>query len=271
MRALLGAWRLLRVGLHLLHGLGIVLLRFEHWDASRRHALVQWWSAALLRHLGLRTEVSGSLPQEAVLLVANHISWLDIAVIHSVCPQARFVSKADVSHWPLVGRLVRGAGTLFIQRERKRDAMRVVHEMAAALRAGDTLAVFPEGTTGEGPQVQPFHANLLQAAIAVEAQLQPVALRYSQPGQRFSEAAQYLGETSLLTSMWRIACAPELSMQVQFLPPQPSTQLERRALAEQLRGQIQAALDGGNRRLTQTELGAAESPAVTPPTASAKP
>jgi 1-acyl-sn-glycerol-3-phosphate acyltransferase len=93
-----------------------------------------------------------------LLLVSNHVSWLDILVINAVRP-ARFVSKADVRHWPLVGELITAAGTLYIEREKRRDAMRVVHRMADSLREGDVVAVFPEGTTGSGLDVLPFHAN----------------------------------------------------------------------------------------------------------------
>ena len=99
---------------------------------------------------------------------------------------ARFVSKADVRHWPLLGWLVACGGTLFIERERKRDALRVVHQMAEALQAGETVAVFPEGTTSDGHGLLPFHANLLQAAIATETPVQPVALRYHRRRRRRS-------------------------------------------------------------------------------------
>ena len=125
--------------------------------------------------------VSGTPRPGATLLLANHISWLDIVAIHAVAPQARFVSKADVLAWPLLGWLIKGAGTLFIERERKRDALRVLHQVAEALKAGDTVAVFPEGTTGDGATLLPFHANLLQAAIATGTPVQRVALRYSDP------------------------------------------------------------------------------------------
>ena len=91
----------------------------------------------------------------------------------------RFVSKADVRHWPLIGSLARGAGTLFIERESRRDAMRVVHHMAERLTAGDVLAIIPEGTTSDGVSLLPFHANLLQAAIATNAPVLPVALRFT--------------------------------------------------------------------------------------------
>ncbi|MDF3823608.1 lysophospholipid acyltransferase family protein, partial [Leptospira sp. 96542] len=124
---------------------------------------MQVWARALLRHLGLRVEVQGDVVSPGpLLLVSNHISWLDIMSLHAA-RYCRFVAKADIQRWPLVGRLVTGAGTLYIQRDSRRDAMRVVQHIAERLRAGEVLAVFPEGTTSDGQDLLPFHANLLQA------------------------------------------------------------------------------------------------------------
>ena len=105
-------------------------------------------------------------------------------------------------------------GTLFIERERKRDALRVVHQLAAALMAGETLAVFPEGTTSDGLGLLPFHTDLLQAAIATETPVQPVALRYSDAPHRISAAAAYVGETTLAESLWQVAMADRLHAEI---------------------------------------------------------
>lgn len=242
-RGLLGAWRLLRSTLHLLHGVAVMALRFPTLDEAGRQARIRWWSAGLLRCMGLVLHVGGVAPRAgATLLVANHVSWLDIAALHAVAPRARFVSKADVLRWPLLGWLVKGAGTLFIEREKKRDALRVVHQMAEALRAGQMVAVFPEGTTGLGPEPLPFHANLLQAAVATGTPVQPAVLRFADTASAFSEAATFIGETTLVQSMWRIACARGMSVHVQLLPPVGSEHADRRALAERLRGDITQAL-----------------------------
>lgn len=235
MRAL---WRLARLTPHVLHGLWIVRTRFERMTAEQRHERIQWWSAKTLRILGITLTVSGQARSGGHLLVANHVSWLDIAAVHAVLPQARFVSKADVKHWPVVGALVVGAGTLFIERTSKRDALRVVHQTAEALTNGDCVAVFPEGTTGAGPELLPFHANLLQAAIATEAPVLPVVLRWHEPGQRFSAAAQFIGSTTLVQSLWRIASARGLGLDLQLLPGVATHGQDRRALGETLRGVI---------------------------------
>jgi len=209
--------------------------RFERLTEAQRHEAIQAWSRRLLQRMGLQVRVHGAPVAGAALVVPNHISWLDIAAVHASCPHARFVSKADVLHWPLLGPLIRASGTLFIERERKRDALRVVHEVAAALGRGETVAVFPEGTTGPGDQVLPFHANLLQAAIAAGGVLQPVLLRYTEPGQAVSRSAQYIGDMTLVGSVFRLAAATGVAVDVHFLPPIPVRTTDRRALAEQAR------------------------------------
>ena len=230
-------WRLTRAVLHVLHGMA-VMTRFPRLDAAGRHQRIQWWSAGLVRAMGLTLQVSGTPRPGATLIVANHISWLDIAAIHAVAPHARFVSKSDVLHWPLLGWLIRNAGTLFIERERKRDAVRVVHAVAQSLKAGETVAVFPEGTTGAGPELLPFHANLLQAAVATGTPVQPVVLRFYDAQAPFSPHATFLGETTLLQSLWRVASARGMGVRVELLPPVGTRHADRRALAEHLRSLI---------------------------------
>jgi len=241
MRPLRAVWRLLGMLLHLLHGMA-VMARFPSLDAAARHRRIQWWSAKLLRRVGIELRHSGVPRPGATLLLANHVSWLDIAVIHAVVPHSRFVSKADVLAWPLLGWLIKGAGTLFIERERKRDALRVLHQVAEALKGGDTIAVFPEGTTGDGRTLLPFHANLLQAAISTGTPVQGVALRYGDAHQSFSPVVEFLGSTTMLQSVWRILSAQGLTVQVDLLSPQGTRHADRRALAEHLREQIGAQL-----------------------------
>ncbi len=242
MTRLRGAWRVAHTVLHGLHGLAIVLLCFPFLDLASRRQRVQWWSARLLAVLGVRLHASGGANAGATLIGANHVSWLDIAAIHAVAPHARFVSKADVKRWPLINRLIGAADTLYIERERSRDALRVVHQMADALKQGDTVAVFPEGTTSDGAGLLPFHANLLQAAVSSGAPVQPVALRYSDAVSAVSFAVTFLGETTLAGSLWNIACGEGLAVRVQLLPALPGAHADRRLLATQLRDVIAAVL-----------------------------
>jgi len=237
------AWRLARGVLHILHGLAVVLLRFGTLDPAGREARVRWFSARMLHVLGIAIEVEGVARADGVLLVANHVSWLDINALHAVVPRARFVSKADIQGWPLLSRLADAGGTLYLERERKRDALRVVHLVAEALAAGQAVAVFPEGTTADGRTLLPFHANLLQAAIATATPVQPVAIRFSDAGGPVSPAVEFVGATTLLQSLWRVACAERLVAHVTLLPARASAHAERRALVQTLRDDIAAALE----------------------------
>jgi 1-acyl-sn-glycerol-3-phosphate acyltransferase len=241
-RRLRAVWRLLRAVGHGVHGLAIVLFAFPRLDAAARHERIRWWSIKMLRVLGITLASEGAVANGPCLLAVNHVSWLDIMAVHGVAPQARFVSKADVKSWPLVSRLVDAAGTVYLERERKRDALRVVHAVAAALRAGQIVAVFPEGTTSTGHGLLPFHANLLQAAIATATPVQPIALRFSDSSHAVSEAVEFVGATSLLTSLWTSACGDGVSVRLVFLPPRPSAGVDRRELAGELRRDIAAAL-----------------------------
>jgi 1-acyl-sn-glycerol-3-phosphate acyltransferase len=235
------AWRLLCALVHLLHGALICAFMFPFVEPARRMRTVGWWSARMLRMLGIALASDGVPRGGSTLLVANHVSWLDILAINAVQP-ARFVSKADVRAWPLIGWLVACGGTLFIERERKRDALRVVHQVADALKQGQTIAVFPEGTTSEGHDLLPFHANLLQAAIATATPIQPVALRFSDADEAVSRAAAYVGDTDLLQSVWAVVTAPRLRVQLTWLPAVATAEADRRGLSEAIRARIREAL-----------------------------
>jgi 1-acyl-sn-glycerol-3-phosphate acyltransferase len=242
MRRLRGVLRLVRAVVHGVHGLAIVLVTFPRLDVAARHERIRWWSLKMLRVLGIAHEVDGVPPIAGGLLVANHVSWLDIMAVHVVVPEVRFVSKADVKAWPLVARLVDAGGTLYLERERKRDALRVVHAVAASLAAGQTVAIFPEGTTSTGHGLLPFHANLLQAAVTTATLVQPIALRYSDATHAVSEAVEFVGRTTMLQSLWGTACGDGVVVRLVFLPARETQGAERRELAGQLRGDIATAL-----------------------------
>ena len=233
--------RLIRLAVHALHCIAVCAFVFPFLRAPARMRRVGWACAKALRCLGIALQTQGVALPGPVLLVANHVSWLDILAVNAVQP-ARFVSKADVQSWPVLGWIIACGGTLFIQRERKRDAMRVLHQVADALRAGAVIAVFPEGTTGDARALLPFHANLLQAAITTASVVQPVALHYADAIAARSDAALWIGETTLMDSLWRIAGADRLCATVRMLDPLPAGDLDRRALAQRARETIALAL-----------------------------
>jgi 1-acyl-sn-glycerol-3-phosphate acyltransferase len=250
MKALRAALRLARALVHALAGWCTIVFSFPRLSPAQREARVQQWSRAMLAILGIELRLAGSPPAIGpVLLVANHISWLDILVMHAA-RHCRFVSKSDVEQWPLIGTLATGAGTLYIERASRRHAMRVVHHMAEALRGGDVLAVFPEGTTSDGRALLPFHANLLQSAISADAPVQPVALSFvDRASGAPSFAPSYVGDDTLVASMWRTLTAPPLAAVIRFGDAQRADGRDRRAWAVQLREAVAQLRDVGEMRV----------------------
>jgi 1-acyl-sn-glycerol-3-phosphate acyltransferase len=194
--------------------------------------------------LAVEVDVRGRLSPEAgnVLVVANHISWLDIFVLDSILP-VRFVAKAELGRWPIVSNLIRGSGTIFIVRERLRDAQRVNHQVAGVLAGGDVIAIFPEGTTTDGTMVLPFKGGLFQPIVEAEGVVQPIALRYFAPDGTHSLAPAYVGETSFATSFWRVCGEPRLRVEVTPTPALPARGVRRRQLTEASERAIRTALE----------------------------
>ncbi|MFV0681148.1 lysophospholipid acyltransferase family protein [Ottowia sp.] len=244
MKGLTALWLLLRGTAHVLGGWWTVRTAFPRLTPAERQTRVQQWARTLLRLWRVDLQVHGQPPRQGpVLLVANHISWLDILVLHAA-GFCRFVSKAEVHHWPLIGPLATAAGTLYIERASPRDALRVVHHMRDALQRGEVLAVFPEGTTSDGRSLLPFHANLIQAAISAQAPVQPVALQFiDQASGQPSTAPMYVDDQTLLGSVWRTLTTPGICAVLRYGAPQHAEGRERRAWAAELRQQVMALRD----------------------------
>ncbi|MDO9225362.1 MAG: lysophospholipid acyltransferase family protein [Pseudomonadota bacterium] len=223
--------KFLRLVGHILVGLLLVLLRFPSLNRAERAQRVTRWAARLLAILAVRVSVRGEAPPPGgALVAANHVSWLDIHLLHSLLP-ARFISKAEVRNWPVFGRFAEASGTVFLVREKKADAMRVNQLMAEHLRDGDCLALFPEGTTSDGTGLRPFFPSLFQPAVEARATVWPARIRYlNRDGTPCGEAAYY-GEISLGASLMKILTLKEIHAEVAFLPPIASAGLTRRELA----------------------------------------
>jgi 1-acyl-sn-glycerol-3-phosphate acyltransferase len=235
----LGAWRLLRVLACILGGVLIQLLAFPRWTPVQREQAVVQWARRMLAAMGVRVVLTGVPAAGPVVYVCNHVSWLDILVCHSQFFSC-FVAKGEVHAWPLIGRMAQQAGTVFIERASRRDALRVVHHMADELRRQQALTVFPEGTTNDGLTVLPFHANLLQAAIVAEAPIQPMGLSYwpiHGSGQK-SQAPRFVGEDTLLRSVWRTVCSPGVVARLHMGEPEWPGGRERRQWAAELQSTV---------------------------------
>ena len=239
LRSVRACGRVLGLLWHVLQGLWLVTWRFPRYSPAQQQAQVQAWSLGLLARAGVRLQVQGeAVLQGPVLLVANHLSWLGRAVLHAA-RYWRFIYKSEVQAWPMVRTLATAGGTLYIHRESRRDALRMVHDMRQALEEGQVLAIFPEGTTGDGRDLLPFHANLLQAPLLAGAPVQPVGLRFVEAATgAISYAPSYVGDETLLGSVWRTLSAPPLVAIVHFGALQTADGRDRRAWSGALHREV---------------------------------
>lgn len=205
------------------------------------------WSRGLMRICGVRISVCGQARMRGpVMLVANHVSWIDIFVVNSVRATA-FVAKSEIRSWPVAGWLAAGAGTLFIDRGQRHAVQAMGESIQVCFDRGEAVGLFPEGTTSEGQDVRPFHASLFEPARRAGVDIQPVALRFLHRGRRSGFAA-FVGEETLVGNMWRVLGSTGVGVEVVFLPalsfaPGPDGERPSRLeLARQAREAILAQL-----------------------------
>jgi 1-acyl-sn-glycerol-3-phosphate acyltransferase len=253
--------RLLRLGNHFIHGIIKVLaMKRQHgkqWYATKvgRKAIRQWMQT-VCGIVGLQITVEGaSSEHQGRLYVANHVSWLDIIAIASLT-DCKFLSKASVRRWPLIGWLTAAVGSLFIRRHDRTAFHKSLKRLRQRLELGEDVCIFPEGTTSDGRQVLPFYSGLFQAVIEAGATVQPLVLNYQRPDGAFEEHAPYHGRDIFFFHMLRILTRRETHLQMTFLPevsPQ-AEELTRQRLALSLEQRIALALDGASIRSAPTKV-----------------
>jgi 1-acyl-sn-glycerol-3-phosphate acyltransferase len=237
----------------LLAGLFIAGVVFPLSSQLRRNRITRGWSRLLLRVCGMRLRTTGASldPQLAAegmapwtlgrLILANHISWIDVFAIDATIP-SRFVAKAEIGRWPVAGWLVTLSGVLYVERGRRHAVAAINHKVRERLHAGETVVVFPEGTTTDGSTLMPFHSNMVAPALELGCELWPVALRYTEDGAP-SDAAAFVGDMDLVTCLWNIFRARKLAVEVALLPPlRVSAGETRHHLARRARAAIAAHL-----------------------------
>ncbi len=237
--------RFARVTAHLAGGLATTVFVFPVDRAAAKAGADPDVVAAAAADAGGRVRVhwkhDAGLPG-IVLIVANHISWLDIFVLNSMQP-ARFIAKAELKRWPVVGRLSTNVGTLFIERERRRDTHTVNRHTVEALTRGDVVAVFPEGTTSDGTSLLKFHSSLFQPIVDAEGHVQPVAIRYRTPADEHSAAPAFVGDLTMLGSFWRLTGERSLVAELHLMPPLSAKERHRRELSSEAAGAIRTVLE----------------------------
>jgi 1-acyl-sn-glycerol-3-phosphate acyltransferase len=195
-----------------------------------RARLVRALARGLLGALAVRLQVRGRPNRPGSLLVANHVSWLDVVVLAAAAP-ARLVAKHEVRGWPAVGALAAASGTIFVDRSRPKALPQTVAEVAAALRSGTSVAVFPEGTTYCGADRGPFRPAMFQAAVDAGVPVVPLSVAYV-AGGRETRATAFLGDDSLWSSVRRVCGLRDVTVTLVGSPAlHPADGADRRALA----------------------------------------
>lgn len=236
------AFRLTRVFIHLFVGLLTCALLFPWIGGARRDGHVARWSRQLLRICGVSVaHAPGAAALEHAMIVANHVSWLDIFVINALHP-CRFVAKSEIRAWPVLGWLVDKAGTVFIARGNRRELRHIFKGMVSALERGERVAFFPEGTTAAQGSLLPFHANLFEAAVDARVKVQPYALRYVDAGGQLHPAVDFIGDMSFAQSMISILKAGPIRAELTCLAPLEGASAHRRELAQAAHDAVSAAL-----------------------------
>jgi 1-acyl-sn-glycerol-3-phosphate acyltransferase len=207
--------------------------------AAGRGRVLRFFARAVLAAIGVRHALRGRLPRRGALIVANHVSWLDILVLVAYAP-AQLLAKREVRSWPVIGPLAAVAGAIFVDRVRPRALPGVVADVTAALRAGRVIAVFPEGTTWCGRTAGRFRPAMFQAAVDAGVPVAPVTLRFGLAGGAPTTVAAFVGDDRLLASVGRVLAARGLHVTVQAhraLYPVPGA--SRRALARAAESVVQ--------------------------------
>ena len=229
-------FRLICIALCLLYGMAVMFFLFPFFKRRAKLRAIQMWSRHVLASCGMKLEVSGDLPSEnhGQLLVGNHISWLDIMAVNAAFP-CRFVAKDDVAKWPVVGYLATQAQTVYVARNKgtKGNTAKIAG-VTEALKNGDTVALFPEGTSTEGRSILPFKPSFFQTAYDAQVPIIPMLVRYPNPdGTSPNPHTAYWGDISLWQSIRMVVGQPQTKVELHFLSP-VSPQEDRTASAAQL-------------------------------------
>lgn len=236
------AWRLARISIHLALGLATCATVFPWASPGLRARIVRRWSAALLRICRVEVMPVAGVPALGhALVAANHVSWLDIFVINAHYP-CRFVAKAEIRAWPVLGWLAAKAGTVFIARGSRKELRTIFKGIVEALHDGERVAFFPEGTTAPQGSPLPFHANLFEAAIDAQVALQPYALAYVDAAGLPHPAIDYLDDTTFGQSIKLILSGPPVRARLTCLAPIETAGAHRRELAKAAQEAVEAGL-----------------------------
>lgn len=237
----------LGIAAHLLVGLILLVISGAlinpYWAHVKR--LKSWWFSRVLSLLNLELQIGGATldakPTQGRMIIANHVSWLDIPVIGAVT-DTTFLSKAEVARWPLIGWLARGVGTLFIQRG-SGDAGRISQTLKQRMSEGHQVLVFPEGTTSDGQRVKRFYSKLFTACADDKTAVQPVLIHYAIPDQVTScNPVPFVGDDEFASHLWHLLRYPRIRVTLLALPARQLPDTGLREAVTILQQEMDAAL-----------------------------
>lgn len=229
---LVSALRGARLALHISYGM-LLAVFYPYLNPTRQRRILKRWSRQLLNILNIGIQIEGHQParsEDGCLMVANHVSWLDVFVLNALHP-SRFIAKSEVRGWPIIGWLCRRSGTIFIERAVRRDTALINQRVGMLLKQGVCVGLFPEGTSTDGRQVGHFHSALIQSAIDAGVRLCPIALRYHDEQGKLSTVAAFTGDTTLVQSIFRILRCRHHNVLAVFTPALTTINENRRVLA----------------------------------------
>lgn len=200
-----------------------------------------WWCRMNCRIFGIRRRLVGAFTPGGQLVVANHISWIDIAVLQGFTAVG-FVAKAEIDSWPLLGFLARSGGTVFHRRGSHDSASGVATLMAERLQEDRKVAIFAEGGILPGDGIKRFHARLFAATIRAGKPVQPVMIRYCRGGARYDEITFSPGE-HFLANFWRLLMQKPCVGEVHALPLIDIEGKQRRQLAWEAEQAVREAFE----------------------------
>ena len=238
-------YRLIWLGLHFVYGLSLLLVYRNRWGkkwfyTQQGAKAVQKWFKQGSRILGLKIRLSGDASHQAVL-VANHISWLDIVAIAASTP-VTFVSKADLKSWPMIGKLAKSSGTVFIKRGSLFSLHHSMNQLVDILHAKQNVIFFPEGTTTRGESVKRFNSGLFETAYKSGSPVQPVAISYYRDNQADYTVAPYVDDDHFMVHLWNLLFHGKLHVQIDFLDEIEVSKFSRRITAELCQSRISEVL-----------------------------
>lgn len=249
MQTVKGAWRFLSILYFSIVCLVVACFHFPKVGHEQQQKLIRDYSRRILRAAGVKISTEGVLPSIekeqkkdslGLTVVSNHVSWLDIFSIDSVCP-SHFVAKSEIAKWPIFGTIAQNIGTLFINRASRTAIVGLNKQIGEDIEKGEFVALFAEGTTTFGNELLPLKSNFLAPAAMHGSEIQPVIITYTSKGRPTKKMA-FAGDVSLFGSLWNVVTTEDAGVTVHFLERISTVGLTRHEAGKQCEQAMRAKL-----------------------------